>query len=331
MIVGINKLVFGLLFFLTIGKSVLADSISPIIVEDRDVQKTLFRYLAYNGAIYCKSNTTTYGIELQEYVFQKFSKSPMAMIAYASRSDEIILDFRPLQTGPEWMHLFVPGFTKHRYGRVHLSFYKLYLRMKDDLIRAVKTALQENPDAKRFVILGFSIGALLATYTAYDLYDEIFEGNEDYLPELLLFSYGSPRPGDKEFALNRKFNHIRVINNNDVIAHWPAKVRGYVHTGDEFYIDRPSLSESGFIEDTKHDYRALTKNGAVLLYCPAKIGKENPDCSRKAPVSKYNFWKDHMNVGGRNGLSIPKILCTETELNIDYDTYFDFNFIHPNY
>ena len=57
------------------------------------------------------------------------------------------------------------------------------------------------------------------------------------MPEQL-FSYGSPRVGDKRYINFVKLDHYRYVNNNDIVTRVPPVLLGYRHCGSEVYLDR---------------------------------------------------------------------------------------------
>ena len=52
-----------------------------------------------------------------------------------------------------------------------------------------------------------------------------------------LYTYGSPRVGNKEYGLNFNVNCFRVQNNNDIVPRVPPWVLGYRHIGTNVYIN----------------------------------------------------------------------------------------------
>ncbi len=61
-----------------------------------------------------------------------------------------------------------------------------------------------------------------------------------------LYTYGSPRVGDKAFVENVKLEHYRWVNNNDIVTRVPPTWLGYRHCGKELY-----LNNVGVIQELK--------------------------------------------------------------------------------
>ena len=78
---------------------------------------------------------------------------------------------------------------------------------------------------RKIWITGHSLGAALATLAA-DRYRNV-KG---------LYTYGSPRVGDKDFKKNFRMNTYRFVNNNDIVTKVPPAGM-YRHVGELRHID----------------------------------------------------------------------------------------------
>lgn len=52
-----------------------------------------------------------------------------------------------------------------------------------------------------------------------------------------LFTYGSPRVGNREYVTHPRITHVRWVNNNDVVTRVPPAWLGYRHFGREMYLN----------------------------------------------------------------------------------------------
>jgi triacylglycerol lipase len=111
-------------------------------------------------------------------------------------------------------------------GKVHRGF----KREVDDLWPMLETALIDNEQPLWFC--GHSLGAAMATICA----GRCFLSHIDSNPEQL-YTYGSPRVGNKRYINYVKMDHFRFVNNNDVVTRVPPSFLGYRHTGTEIYLD----------------------------------------------------------------------------------------------
>ena len=52
-----------------------------------------------------------------------------------------------------------------------------------------------------------------------------------------LFTYGSPRVGNKRYVNHVQLEHLRWVNNNDIVCRVPMLWMGYRHTGTMMYLN----------------------------------------------------------------------------------------------
>jgi len=111
-------------------------------------------------------------------------------------------------------------------GRVHSGF----KREVDDLWPLLERTLAGNRQPLWFA--GHSLGGAMATICArrYRLsrLGHLVEG---------LFTYGSPRVGNRAYVNYCRLVHYRWVNNNDIVTRVPPSWWGYRHGGREMYID----------------------------------------------------------------------------------------------
>lgn len=112
-------------------------------------------------------------------------------------------------------------------GKVHRGF----KREVDDLWPYLETALQENKKPLWFA--GHSLGGAMAKICASRcLLSHIKSEPEE------LYTYGSPRVGNKTYVNHVKIPHYRWVNNNDIVTRVPPVWLSYKHSGNEMYINR---------------------------------------------------------------------------------------------
>ena len=112
-------------------------------------------------------------------------------------------------------------------GKVHRGF----KREADDLWPLVETSMLRN--SKQLYLCGHSLGAAMATICALRCV-------ESHIPShpAELFTFGSPRIGNKRYLASAPLNHFRFVNNNDIVAQVPPLWLGYRHSGCEVYANR---------------------------------------------------------------------------------------------
>ena len=52
-----------------------------------------------------------------------------------------------------------------------------------------------------------------------------------------LYTYGSPRVGWRKYVKSLGVVHHRWVNNNDIVTRVPLSIMGYVHHGEEHYMN----------------------------------------------------------------------------------------------
>ena len=151
-------------------------------------------------------------------------------VAYDASRNNIVVALRGTATQKNMLNNFKLQLSPYqgcRYCKVHEGFFKTYSSSKKFIMDAVQRFHAEHPSATLYVT-GYSLGSVQATYCAVDLH------NAGLRPNLLTF--GSPRPGNKEFA--NYTNHLllhelnyRVTYANDAVTAMPLKSLRYQHVG----------------------------------------------------------------------------------------------------
>ena len=111
-------------------------------------------------------------------------------------------------------------------GRVHRGF----KREVDDIWPTLEESLKSNE--KNLWFTGHSLGGAMATICAGRCALSHIKSNP-----VQIYTYGSPRVGNNRYINFVKVNHIRWVNNNDIVTRVPPAWIGYRHTGQEHYIN----------------------------------------------------------------------------------------------
>lgn len=112
-------------------------------------------------------------------------------------------------------------------GKVHRGF----KREVDDLWPSLEEALAANTRTIWFT--GHSLGGAMAKICAGRCLLSHIRSEPAGL-----FTYGSPRVGDKRYVHFTDVPHFRWVNNNDIVCRVPPFWFGYRHGGREMYLDR---------------------------------------------------------------------------------------------
>ncbi|KAL0076055.1 lipase [Phycomyces blakesleeanus] len=120
-------------------------------------------------------------------------------------------------------------------ARLHTGFYNSYLEVQNIVVSSMIDQITKYSGYK-VTVSGHSLGGAVAVISAMDLYqrDTRFTSSN-----LVVYTFGSPRIGNKEFAYYAAGTGIkiqRVVNNRDIIPHLLPQAIGYYHNGDEYWI-----------------------------------------------------------------------------------------------
>lgn len=166
----------------------------------------------------------------------------------AGNDDMLILAFRGTESLRDWMTDADIDLVGGPGGRVHEGFSVALNYVWRDIWKY----LRECRKGRALWITGHSLGAALATLATARLRLEKDE------PVNGLYTFGSPRVGDREFA--RNFNAdfeagaFRYVNNNDIVTRVPFRALRYSHVGtfryfDEYGAQRDDISWWGKVVD----------------------------------------------------------------------------------
>ncbi|MFY9556305.1 MAG: lipase family protein [Blastocatellia bacterium] len=171
------------------------------------------------------------GLHEVEFFNEKDSEAALIMTTPSAQVRYAALVFRGTNELMDWVTDFtaVPkGWAGH--GDVHEGFAKALALVWDK----VTSSLNNNvpPDCPLF-IAGHSLGAALATLAA------------SLRPPTALYTFGSPRVGDRDFAATLSgVNAFRVVNNRDAVTTVPPPIP-FHHLGELHYITH----EGGMLVD----------------------------------------------------------------------------------
>ena len=131
------------------------------------------------------------------------------------------------------------------FGKVHKGFYNALMDVWPSMRREIRRIRSNDVPRRPLWITGHSLGGALATIAASLLV-------EDDEPFFGVYTFGSPRCGDKDFARVYKVEAgartYRFQNNNDIVSRVPARAMGYRHVGNFVYIreNESLVSDVGF-------------------------------------------------------------------------------------
>lgn len=146
----------------------------------------------------------------------------------AGNNEMLLLAFRGTENLQDWMTDMNITLVDGLGGKVHRGFLSALEYVWHDMWHFIKAYRRQRP----LWITGHSLGAALATLAVARL----GEKNE---PVNGLYTFGSPRVGNREFEKNFNADFsaqtFRYVNNNDVVTRTPFL--GYYHVGTFKYFD----------------------------------------------------------------------------------------------
>jgi triacylglycerol lipase len=132
-------------------------------------------------------------------------------------------------------------------GRVHRGF----KREVDDIWPIIEKSLQSNDKTLWFT--GHSLGGAMATICAGRCMLSHIKSNPTQI-----YTFGSPRVGDKRYINFVKVDHVRWVHNNDIVPKVPPAWLGYRHTGQEHYLNADGkLRELNIIQRRKDAWKGF--------------------------------------------------------------------------
>jgi predicted lipase len=153
----------------------------------------------------------------------------------------VVLAFRGTASKENWKHNWESIRKNTDYCpkcRVHGGFWDQWTPIRERLVKKVREAHDKFPDF-RLIITGHSLGGAIATLAAADI--RKIDVDPWYLTNTELFTFGSPRVGNKHtarFLSKQSTLSYRVTSLNDPIPNLPFHAFGYWHTQPEYWIMR---------------------------------------------------------------------------------------------
>ena len=179
-------------------------ALSSIAYKDEKVAMKLLEPLGMKVTFYQQEGAECYVLEDRKKIFVVFRGTE----AKSWNDIKADLSFRK---------------TWHRgYGRVHRGFMQEVWKLYDHLANHVFGT------NKQVYVSGHSLGGAMAV-----LYAQACRPRNPPM----VYTYGAPKAGTREFARNYELFHCRVVNNNDAVPRVPPTLLWFKHTGWLKYIN----------------------------------------------------------------------------------------------
>jgi len=118
-------------------------------------------------------------------------------------------------------------------AKVHSGFLNAYFNIRDEMLFSIKRLLLNNRNIKTIKFMGHSLGGAIATIAAVDSQLN-FTNTFNYE----VWTFGSPRIGDKEFVnyFKSHLSSYRITNQKDIVIHYPPRILGFKHIPREYWF-----------------------------------------------------------------------------------------------
>lgn len=150
-------------------------------------------------------------------------------------SDYFCLCFRGTDESADWIDNINAIAVKQLFGEFHRGFWNSVQDIWEILFGQYQLKSREDGNHKPLFLTGHSLGGAMASIAAAIL------SHRD-IPFTSCYTFGQPRAMDKStarlFNVECKERFFRFHNNNDIVTRVPARVMGYSHVGQYFYISQ---------------------------------------------------------------------------------------------
>jgi predicted lipase len=135
--------------------------------------------------------------------------------------------------------------------------------VQSDVRQHVKALVEKHPTFN-LNFIGHSLGGALATIAAADINSMYRETLKD---RIQVFSYGSPRVGNREFSnyISDSFKIYRTTHKTDVVPHYPLQIFGFTHPRREHWINMDNRVVECF-DDDDEDSKCSNSIGLLDFY-----------------------------------------------------------------
>jgi len=175
-------------------------------------------------------------------------------------------------------------------GLVHYGF----CRAVETVYPTVRTLLDLLPPGLRIWVTGHSLGGAMASLVAHRLAADGYAVRGVY-------TYGSPRAGDRHFHDAYRLPNYRFVNDNDLVPHLPMRWC-YRHVGQLKLLTR----DGGLLEEEihwKHKKRQLVKHAKRIQRA------HRTDADPPLKLTEFDWLADHHLGGYLNGIAglLPRV------------------------
>lgn len=202
-------------------------SIEKMDFKERSLLFAKLASIAYNNVDEARSQAKRLGFTTTEF----YDRDGAQAYRFMNKTDLVIAcrGTEPTELNDLKADLRAVPVMAETVSRVHKGFKKevddLWPMVQEDILR------KQNLD-KTLWFCGHSLGAAMATIMASRC-----KYNIDLNDPVELYTFGSPRVGWRGYCNSLNVVHHRWVNNNDIVTRVPLAIMGYVHHGEEHYMN----------------------------------------------------------------------------------------------
>ena len=128
-------------------------------------------------------------------------------------------------------------------GKVHMGFLQYFNEAKNDLIKILEIYIRENPEFKKIIFTGHSLGASIVLFGLY-----VFITYPHLQSKINITTFASPRIGNSKFKKNCDKllgdKLLRVVNPTDLVTDLPPVFLCYRHTNNILLLSKKQKFQS---------------------------------------------------------------------------------------
>jgi hypothetical protein len=175
-------------------------------------------------------------------------------------------------------------------GLVHYGF----CRAVEAVYPAVRTLLRAYPREMPIWVTGHSLGGAMASLVSHRL-------GEDGFPVRAVYTYGSPRAGDRKFCDAYRLPNYRFVNDNDLVPHLPLRWC-YRHVG-----ELKLLTSQGELLEEESDWKI--KHRQLVKHAKDVQRAHRADADPPLKLTEFDWLADHHLDGYLNGIAglLPRV------------------------
>ena len=202
-------------------------SISKLNFNERSLLFAKLSSIAYSNIKEAKGQVKKLGFTTVEF----YNKDGAQAYRFMNKTDIVIAcrGTQPTEFNDLKADLKATPVMAETVSRVHRGFKQevddLWPDVQEDLLRKVNLN-------KTLWFCGHSLGAAMATIMSSRCMHDI-ELNDP----VELYTFGSPRVGWRGYCGSLNVTHHRWKNNNDIVTTVPLAIMGYVHHGNQHYLN----------------------------------------------------------------------------------------------